>query len=104
MLRLNDELYANYTILCMSVTDNENVQNIALKSPQFAFGQLKTKTKLKLGLRYLLQTQKIYLRSFLSFIRLMIFQIISYLHLILMIKDVCKKTIVDSGGHPFLRQ
>lgn len=44
--------------------DNENVQNIALKSPQFAFGQLKTKTKLKLGLRYLLQNQKFTLDRF----------------------------------------
>lgn len=64
MLRLNDELYDNYTILYISVTDNENVQNIALKSPQFAFGQLKTKTKLKLGLRYLLQNQKFTLDRF----------------------------------------
>lgn len=43
---------------------NENVQNIALKSPQFAFGQLKIKTKLKLGLRYLLQNQKFTLDRF----------------------------------------
>lgn len=64
MLRLNDELYENYTILYVSVTNNENVQNIALKSPQFAFGQLKTKTKLKLGLRYLLQNQNFTLDRF----------------------------------------
>lgn len=64
MLRLNYELYENYTILYVSVTDNENVQNIALKSPQFAFGQLKTKTKSKLGLRYLLQNQKFTLDNF----------------------------------------
>lgn len=64
MLRLNDEWYENYTILYISVTDNENIRNIALPSPQFAFGQLKTKTKLKLGLRYLLQNKQFTLDRF----------------------------------------